>query len=103
MNVEILNIHLADRLAGKLFRFDNGTTQALIRYVADEKFALDKQQKILSLGMRAASPDLQTSFWFDIKINVFYLNRIVYAGTTVDIVDNLFRIMVSLLIVQDAL
>ncbi len=67
MNVEILNIHLADRLAGKLFRFDNGTTQALIRYVADEKFALDKQQKILSLGMRAASPDLQTSFWFDIK------------------------------------
>ena len=36
-NVEILDIFLAQRLIGKLFRFDNCATAPMIRFIADKK------------------------------------------------------------------
>ena len=66
LNVEVLNIFLAQRLIGQLFRFDNGTTTPVIRFVADDNFAFDSQQTILSLSMLARNPEQQASLWKDI-------------------------------------
>ncbi|MDO8694680.1 MAG: hypothetical protein Q7J51_11305 [Sheuella sp.] len=57
LNVEALNIFLSRRLIGQLFRFDNGTTNPIIRFVAEDHFAADTQQAILSLSMLARNPE----------------------------------------------
>jgi serine/threonine-protein kinase HipA len=66
LNVEVLNIFLSQRLIGKLFRFENGTTTSVIRFVAEDNFAVDTQQAILSLSMLARNPEQQASLWKDV-------------------------------------
>lgn len=70
-NVEVLNIFLSQRLIGQLFRFDNGTTTPIIRFVAEDHFAVDTQQAILSLSMLARNPDQQASLWKDVSSSPF--------------------------------
>lgn len=71
MNVEVLNILLSDRPIGKLFRFANGTTSPIIRFVADDKFSKDPHQAVVSVSMRAANPEQQASLWADITAPIF--------------------------------
>lgn len=71
LNVEVLNIFLNDRAAGKLFRFANGTTSPIVRFVADDAFADDPQQDTLSVSMRARDPAQQASLWKDISASMF--------------------------------
>ena len=70
-NVEVLHILLGGRPVGQLFRFANGTASPIIRFVADDAFAADPQQAILSVSMRARDPAQQTSLWKDITAPVF--------------------------------
>ena len=71
MNVEVLEISLAGRSVGKLFRFANGTTSPIIRFVAEDAFAADPAQGTLSTSMRAADPAQQTALWKDITAPMF--------------------------------
>ncbi len=70
-NVEILDIFLAQRLIGKLFRFDNRATAPMIRFVADKRFSVDSQQAIVSLSMLAQHPEQQESLWSDLGSSLF--------------------------------
>jgi serine/threonine-protein kinase HipA len=70
-NVEILDIFLAQRLIGKLFRFDNRVTAPMIRFVADKRFSADTQQAIVSLSMLAQHPAQQESLWNDLGSSLF--------------------------------
>ena len=70
-NVEILDIFLAQRLIGNLFRFDNGKNTPVIRFVADKSFAADPPQATLSLSMLAQHPEQQESLWKDLGSALF--------------------------------
>ena len=70
-NVEILDIFLAQRLIGKLFRFDNRATAPMIRFVADKRFSVDSQQATVSLSMLAQHPEQQESLWNDLGSSLF--------------------------------
>ena len=71
LNVEVLRILLAKREVGKLFRFNNGTTSPIIRFVAEDSFATDQKQDTLSVSMLARDPTQQASFWRDVSAEVF--------------------------------
>lgn len=71
LNVEVLDISLDGRPVGKLFRFANGTTSPIVRFVADDDFAEDPQQATLSASMRASDPAQQAALWKDIKSPIF--------------------------------
>ncbi len=70
-NVEILDIFLAQRLIGKLLRFDNHATAPMIRFVADKRFSADTQQATVSLSMLAQHPEQQESLWSDLGSSLF--------------------------------
>lgn len=70
-NVEILDIFLAQRLIGKLFRFDNRVTAPMIRFVADKRFSVDPQQATVSLSMLAQQPEQQEALWNDLGNSLF--------------------------------
>ena len=70
-SVEILDIFLAQRLIGKLFRFDNRATVPMIRFVADKRFSTDPQQATVSLSMLAQHPEQQESLWSDLGSSLF--------------------------------
>lgn len=65
LNVNILDIFLSGQLCGKLFKFDPGTRQPHIRFVADIHFARHPRQNVVSLSMLAAHPSQQAAFWMD--------------------------------------
>lgn len=71
LNVEVLNILLDGRPAGKLFRFANGTASPIVRFVADDDFADDPRQATLSAGMRASDPAQQAALWKDVGAPIF--------------------------------
>lgn len=71
LNVEVLNIRLHGGAVGKLFRFANGTTTPIIRFVADDDFANDPHQHILSVSMQAREPAQQAALWKDITADMF--------------------------------
>lgn len=71
LNVEVLDIFLNARAVGKLFRFANGTTSPIVRFVADDDFASDPQQDTLSASMRALDPAQQAALWKDITATRF--------------------------------
>lgn len=71
LNVEVLNIFLSSRPVGKLFRFANGTTSPIVRFVADDDFAADPHQATLSASMRARDPAQQAALWKDITAPLF--------------------------------
>ena len=70
-NVEVLDVFLASRPIGKLFRLANGTASPVIRFVADDDFAQDPNQSTVSISMRASEPAQQLAFWKDITANPF--------------------------------
>ena len=71
LNVEVLDISLGGRPAGKLFRFANGTTSPIVRFVADDDFAADPRQATLSASMRARDPAQQAALWKDLGAPIF--------------------------------
>ena len=71
LNVEVLDISLGGRPAGKLFRFANGATSPIVRFVADDDFAADPRQATLSASMRARDPAQQAALWKDIGAAIF--------------------------------
>lgn len=66
MNVSVLQIFLHKQPVGKIFKFHNGTTEPVIRFVADEEFVDTPSPPILSLSLLAADPDRQKAFWHDV-------------------------------------
>lgn len=69
VNVEILDIFLSGVLCGKLFRFDNGSSSVLTRFVPDTSFVQSDAQGTLSLSMRADDAQQQIAFWNDVTHN----------------------------------
>lgn len=73
MNVEPLRVRLGDRRIGWLFRYAPENAQPLIRFVADEAYALAPPgtAPVLSASMLAASPAQQVALWSDPKLPEF--------------------------------
>ena len=69
LNVEILDIFLAQQLCGKLFRFNNGAASVITRFVPDQSFVRSTSQPTLSLSMQAEDAAQQMAFWNDITHN----------------------------------
>ena len=69
LNVEILDIFLARKLCGKLFRFDNGASSVITRFVPDAAFVQTAPQDTLSLSMQADDLSQQAAFWSDVTHN----------------------------------
>ncbi len=63
--VEVLDIYLHGDLIGQLFRFDNGTTTPIIRFVADEKLASGHHRWVVSQSMIAKNIQQQEAHWRD--------------------------------------
>lgn len=70
-NVAILDIFLAQRLIGKLYRFDDRATAPMSRFVSDKRFSADTQQATVSLSMLAQHPAQQESLWTDLGSSLF--------------------------------
>lgn len=69
LNVEILDIFLANQLCGKLFRFNNGASSVITRFVPDQAFVLSASQPTLSLSLQAEDAAQQKAFWNDVTHN----------------------------------
>lgn len=63
--VEVLDIYLHGDLIGQLFRFDNGTTTPIIRFVADENLASGHHRWVVSQSMIAENILHQEAHWRD--------------------------------------
>jgi serine/threonine-protein kinase HipA len=63
MKVRALSIHLGARRVGALFQYPLSHDQVIHRFVADDSFALDPGQSVLSLSLRANSPQQQEALW----------------------------------------
>jgi serine/threonine-protein kinase HipA len=71
LNVEVLQIYLGSQAVGKLFKFDNGATSPIVRFVADDGFVADPQQATLSISMRPKDPAQQAALWKDVSAEIF--------------------------------
>jgi len=69
LNVEILDIFLAGRLCGMLFRFNNGSSSVITRFVPDQDFMHLAPQPTLSLSLLAEDAAQQMAFWNDVTHN----------------------------------
>ncbi|WP_370680311.1 type II toxin-antitoxin system HipA family toxin [Comamonas sp. GB3 AK4-5] len=63
MQVKALEIRLATRRVGVLFQYPLAQDQTINRFVADDDFASDPEQAMLSLSYRASDPQAQAAFW----------------------------------------
>ncbi|WP_159912031.1 type II toxin-antitoxin system HipA family toxin [Pantoea sp. 18069] len=63
MNVKALEIMLGTRRVGVLFQYPLSHDHTVNRFVADDDFASDPQQEILSLSYKAGDPQAQAAFW----------------------------------------
>lgn len=63
MNVKALQIFLGQRLAGVLFQYAISHDQVVNRFVADDAFALDPHQGVLSTSFLASDSNAQAALW----------------------------------------
>lgn len=67
MNVQALDIALGSRHIGVLFRYAMPGAPVITRFVADEAFAREAPQPLLSAAFLAPSADSQRQLWLDIQ------------------------------------
>lgn len=63
MNVKALEIRIGQRRVGVLFQYPLAPDQVINRFVADDAFARDAQQPLMSLSYQAGEPEAQAAFW----------------------------------------
>jgi serine/threonine-protein kinase HipA len=63
MNVKALEIRLGRRRVGILFQYALSHDQVINRFVADDRYARDPGQPVLSYSFLAGDPQAQAAFW----------------------------------------
>src|SRR5450830_855056 len=63
MNLKALEIRIGQRPVGILFQYPLAPDQIINRFVADDAFARDPGQELLSLSFKAGEPEAQAAFW----------------------------------------
>jgi serine/threonine-protein kinase HipA len=63
MNVKALEIRLGRRRVGILFQYVLSQDQVVHRFVADDRYARDPRQSVLSYSFLAGDPQAQAAFW----------------------------------------
>jgi serine/threonine-protein kinase HipA len=66
MNIKALQIRIGKRRVGILFQYALAHDQVVNRFVADDAYARDPQQPILSYSFLAGDPQAQAAFWANV-------------------------------------